>query len=232
MEMEYMLPPLSNWNHAFDSVIEALEEQKGQYQSSMVIKRRALACASRLKTSGHTDGDARYKKINEMLDQCGMKRTDYQRQFHHMGMMACVPHIYGKDYDMCRSRIMKTHGLKEFRSEVLVVTPRRYGKTTMVAMFVAVLLLVVAGIKICIFSTGKRSSGTLLNMITTFIHILHGEKRIVKHNQEELFVGENSLDNGLSDKSHVARENRVLESTSTLRSYPASEKGFFSLSLS
>jgi hypothetical protein len=220
-------PRLDNWSHLFESVSTELTERIKKCESRSVIQRRVIACSSRLRMTGSTDGDARYKKINEALDQMGLQRTDYQRQFHRMVLVACMAKIYGSHFDMCRSRIMKEHGIKEFRSEVFVVTPRRYGKTTMVAMVVAVLLVYVPGIKVCIFSTGKRASTSMLSLVASFIHKLGQERRIVRQNQEELYICEIALSKGTTERSSAAKSRSVLESTSTLKSFPASEKGFF-----
>jgi hypothetical protein len=53
-------------------------------------------------------------------------------------------------------------------------------------MFVLSILLNVPGVKICIFSTGKRASSNLMTEILDRLrHIEGGTERILKSNQEQ-----------------------------------------------
>jgi hypothetical protein len=73
--------------------------------------------------------------------------------------------------------------------EVLVCTPRRFGKTTSVAMFCAALLYCVPDMWISCFSTGQRASSSLLDLVAKFVCTREdGEGRILKKNQEQLFL--------------------------------------------
>jgi hypothetical protein len=54
---------------------------------------------------------------------------------------ACLPHIYGSiDFENNRERILKQHALEDMDYEILVCTPRRWGKTVSVSMWCASLL--------------------------------------------------------------------------------------------
>ena len=67
------------------------------------------------------------------------------------------------------------------------MTPRRFGKTMSVGMFVAAYLYAVENAEICIFSTGRRASQKLLELIKSLIEKLpNGRDRIQKFNQEIL----------------------------------------------
>ena len=69
------------------------------------------------------------------------------------------------------------------------MTPRRFGKTMSVGMFVAAYLYSVENAEICIFSTGRRASQKLLELIKSLIEKLpNGRERILKFNQEILNV--------------------------------------------
>ena len=68
---------------------------------------------------------------------------------------------------------------------MLVCTPRRFGKTWSVAMFVAALLYCVPNMWISVFSTGQRASSSLLDLAHKFVCSLKdGSKRVKKKNQE------------------------------------------------
>ena len=76
---------------------------------------------------------------------------------------------------------------------MLVCTPRRFGKTTSVAMFCAALLYCVPDMWISCFSTGQRASSSLLDLVAKFVCTREdGEGRILKKNQEQLFLKGNN----------------------------------------
>lgn len=81
----------------------------------------------------------------------------FVQMFHDAFTKACLPIIYDKDWEYCSERVMKDLGITRIRAEVLIQTPRRFGKTVSVGMYVLALLINVPGIRICIFSTGKRA---------------------------------------------------------------------------
>lgn len=59
--------------------------------------------------------------------------------------------IYGDEWDLSCERVLRELGIDKVRPEVMVQTPRRFGKTVSVAMFVLSLLLNVPGVRICQF---------------------------------------------------------------------------------
>ena len=60
-----------------------------------------------------------------------------QRQFHDRFIQAVALHLYKDDPDVDLENIMRMNGWNDLRQSVLCLTPRRFGKTTAVAMFVA-----------------------------------------------------------------------------------------------
>ena len=69
------------------------------------------------------------------------------------------------------------------------LTRRSFGKTYSVAMFVVALALAVEGIEQSIFSTGRRASQKLLELIFAFICKIPGMKEmIIKHNVETIWL--------------------------------------------
>ena len=78
---------------------------------------------------------------------------------------------------------MQAQGIQCIRYEVTAITPRRWGKTWAVAMYVLALMLAVPGIRVCVFSTGKRASSSLMEIITQFMGMIPGlNERKVKEN--------------------------------------------------
>lgn len=91
---------------------------------------------------------------------------------------------FGKDWEMQSERVMREMNITCIRPEVMIQTPRRFGKTVSVAMYCLTLLLCVPGIRICVFSTGKRaSSGLSTEIMDRLNHVENGLDRILKSNQ-------------------------------------------------
>ena len=132
------------------------------------------------------EGDVRFEKLQYWLNHMPMKRSPDQVKFHKAFTNACLPHIYGKkDWSQNSVRVMEANGLKTIRYEVTAITPRRWGKTWSVASYVLSLMLSVPGIRVCVFSTGKRASSSLMEIIKQFMNQIPGlNERILKDNQE------------------------------------------------
>lgn len=106
--------------------------------------------------------------------------------FHDHFLQAILPLIYGAEWSVVSERVLRDFGIQRLRPEVLVQTPRRFGKTTSIAMFCAAVLLNIPDIRICIFSTGKRASGSLMAEIVSMLTKAGHKDRIVKRNQEQV----------------------------------------------
>jgi phage terminase large subunit-like protein len=140
-------------------------------------------------TRKEVPGDAQVAKLLRTLDGLGYERTPTQKSFHREFLGACLQSVYGADFTRFRDRILAENGLESAHTEVLVCTPRRFGKTTSVALFCAAMLLSVDEAWISVFSTGQRASSSLLDLAHKMIIALPGGKaRIAKKNQEQLFV--------------------------------------------
>lgn len=93
-------------------------------------------------------------------------------------------------------------------------------------MFVLAIMLCVPGIRLCVFSTGKRASGSLMEIVLTFLLKIPGAKnRIVKQNQENLYIAEHELGEGIGQHSGMAQSLHSDGSTSKLFSFPSSVAG-------
>ncbi|KAK3234670.1 hypothetical protein CYMTET_55220 [Cymbomonas tetramitiformis] len=159
-------------------------------------------------------GDEYIRKLKVCLDQFGLERTASQKMFHKAFLGATLAHVYGtNDFERHRTRILKENDMQDPSFEVLIVTPRRWGKTTSVAIFVAALLMSVADMWVSVFSTGQRASSSLLEQVYKLIcYLPDGSSRILRRNQEQIYV------KGI-DSSDVRR----------LYSYPSSVQGERSL---
>ena len=147
--------------------------------------------------------------------------------FHNRFIKACLPIIYGADWERCSERVLREYGIDRIHPEVLIQTPRRFGKTVSVSMFVLALLLACPGIRICVFSTSQRASSNLVQEIKDRLsHLPGGTERIVRSNSEQLFIStvaqDESNDAKRASKSAGALKNTVeAKDISRLFSFPA-----------
>jgi hypothetical protein len=178
-------------------------------------------------------GDSRLRDLMRILDSFKMEvsnalivRSVQQKKFHHWFIQAVLPHIFGEDWDTNCQRVLGEFDLDKLYPEVLCITPRRYGKTWAVSMFVAALLMCVPGIRVAVFSTGKRASSWLMRKVVKFIKDIEGgADRIVRQNQEELFVGDAPLNKGMGLKSVEAKNRTTSPGTSEFYSFPNAVDG-------
>ena len=171
------------------------QTEQGDDQGHRVVAKRIHIVSN--KSGEYTQkvmqGDGKlalFTKFLQAIDKRYMKRSMGQREFHQAFTVACLPHIIGEDeFEKHRAYYLDKFDLDEFKSEVLVTTPRRFGKTTAVSMFVAALLCCCERMWISIFSTGKRASKALLQQVKEIIDTIPNmTKRITSSNVEELWM--------------------------------------------
>lgn len=208
----------------FDDWKHTLEEVEHKKQESLRIRTRVEVTLDDLRDQRSCNGDIRLANLRRTLDSVpGFARSEHQKEFHEAFIQACLPHIYENDWENNAVRVMESLGLQRIQHEVLIATPRRWGKTISVAMFVAALLLCRPGIKIAVFSTGKRASSSLTGEVIKMIDRLGHKNRIVKQNLEELYVSIVPAETGGGTQS--AKALQTAPETSRLGSFPSSVEG-------
>lgn len=181
-------------------VVERFISYKEKQRETALRARECISCVERvtsLQSRKRTNADSVADSVLETLDNLGVVRTPGQKQFHRAFFNACLPHIYGSDvFEQDRERILHRYGFKEVRYEVLVVCPRRWGKTYGVSMFMAALLWCVPDMWISIFSTGQRASTSMLELIYKWIaNLSDGNSRLLARNHEKLYIrGDSAAD--------------------------------------
>jgi hypothetical protein len=116
-------------------------------------------------------GDQCMAAIRTILDQFGMERQPMQVQFHESMLQACLRSIYKYDFEQNIDRVLVENGWARMMQECLVVTARRMGKTTAVAMFAAALLMCCPNIIIIVFSVSLTSSRKMVQTIRDFLEM-------------------------------------------------------------
>lgn len=201
---------------AHDSEVKGLEEAR-LVSSRIDLARDVLR-------DRMSQGDHRLSAIRKMLNNMGVVRSHFQNLFHNYFIRATLEIIYGDEWTSCMERVLADLDIKCVRPEVCIMTARRFGKTVSVALYVLAMLLVCPGIKICIFSTGKRASGTLMTEIMDRMTFIEGAaSRVTKNNQENLFVA------GKPVPANATKEERAQinngKDVSRMYSFPASVAG-------
>ena len=178
-------------------------------------------------------GDARVGRIQTALDSFGCSRTKEQKLWHFWFLQSLLERIYEDEWDSSATKVLRQFGINKLRSEVAILASRRCGKSWSVGMFVVAALINIPGIKIAIFSTGRRASSALMGIVMEFINKLDQElrRRICKNTEEQLFIAESPLPLGKGVNSQEARDAQRRPGTSTLYSYPSNVKSKLPMTL-
>jgi hypothetical protein len=151
-------------------------------------------------------GASQLTEMFRLLDSFGMQRSKVQKQLH-LGMTGAVlQRIFHVESDAEMRMAMTAHHIKSIKQQFMAITPRRFGKTTAVAMFVAALALAVPGITVAIFSTGRRASSLLLKQVKSLLLCIPGaESKLVSSNVETLHLSDGGLMSKISSYPGQAR---------------------------
>jgi hypothetical protein len=131
------------------------------------------------------------------LDRRGWDRSFHQRLFHEVYLKSCVRIFFKRDgpgaFARNHNRVLEVNGWDSTPQEVLVSTPRRFGKTISVSMFAAALIFAAPAMELSIYSTCKRISQKLLRNIIKFVDLIYLELgvepfKILRMNQEEIHL--------------------------------------------
>jgi hypothetical protein len=132
------------------------------------------------------------------LDGMGWKRSYHQRLFHEDFLKACTrifwktcaPGQFARDHQ----KILVSNNWEHLAQEILISTPRRFGKTISVSMFAAALIVSCPAVEISVYSTCKRISQKLLRNIQKFIMLICDQDmhtydlKVVRQNMEEVVL--------------------------------------------
>jgi hypothetical protein len=187
----------------FGGILHRFSEHVDETVQAQNVYSRAHLTADLHGSTSRCSGDERLDAIRKTLNGLGYTRSHFQKLFHESFVAACLPLIYGDGWELASDRVMRELRISRIRPEVMVQTPRRFGKTVSVAMFVLAMMLHCPGIRICIFSTGKRASSGLMTEIWDLLKKIKGAKdRVTKHNQEQLCIAATAVAKGARRGRH------------------------------
>lgn len=102
---------------------------------------------------------------------------------------ACIQHIVGVDnfnYDpMYFKSLLRKRCASRF---VVVIMPRRWGKTFISSAFIAALILAAPNMSVNVYSPAKRASQSLLTLIINITKLVRGDALEIIRNNMETFV--------------------------------------------
>lgn len=130
-------------------------------------------------------GDSRLRTMYAllaMIDENGFERSNHQMQFHDAFIRACSRVLYREEWPVHRSAIMQHNTWVTAPSEIMVSTPRRFGKTFSVAMF-CVCMALTFPVEIVVFSPARRASRKILERMREFAGTLNMSDRVIEYNQ-------------------------------------------------
>jgi hypothetical protein len=139
--------------------------------------------------TGQGRAKSRLDRLMRFLDGFGLVRSKGQRGLHTAMVGVMMTKIFEGESDAEMRTSMDKHKIDSNNQQLMCITPRRFGKTTAVAMFCAALAIAVPGVVISIFSTARRASSLLLQQIKGFLQQIPGATaKIVSSNVETIVV--------------------------------------------
>lgn len=147
--------------------------------------------------SGNYKGDVLLQQINSLFyEGFGVKWSEVQQRIFKACIDACLPKIYGDEWEEAKTRVMAKRGISKMHQEVLVNMARRNGKTFVVSGAAAALFLVVPNMSVAVFSTGERAAKMLMTAtlekidaaFTLGTHVNKQGYNLVQKNKEMLVM--------------------------------------------
>lgn len=133
------------------ALFSAFEEHVSVFEQRRKRKREEVAGKSLVETFGAEEtseavqeeigaprdsdtyaGDRRLRTMRTLLalvDDRGFERSSQQVEFHEAFITASARILYREDWSLSKPEILKANGWAKSFSEVLISTPRRFGKT-------------------------------------------------------------------------------------------------------
>ena len=219
---------------SYDRVAREEDQERRRRQVRRTALENCLSAVARQEFSGFH----RIKKCRqalEALDRRGWKRSFHQRMFHDNFIRACArifwkrePHgVFAKDHQ----KILEVNGWDHLSQEVLVSTPRRFGKTISVSMFAAAMLYSCPNLEMSIYSTCKvcktRTRFVTGWRLTNFCFPQRISQKLLRNIQKFLDLIYMELDATRMREIRINMEEIVLQGTEceqdvrTVNSYPS-----------
>lgn len=97
-----------------------------------------------------------------------------QEEIVNDACLSCAPFIFGKVWDQCKQDLFKRLNIRGIRRWTVVMLPRQFGKTLLVSLMCAQLLMDCPQINIIVFSVNQNSANRLLGAVKECLRLLVG----------------------------------------------------------
>ena len=188
---------IASFRAVFVNQYRHYEERHRNYVQSARIRSRSdrlmNPSVQSLKVSGATRIECLDRTLDSFVD-VGNKpliRHKFQVRAHKQFKRACLPLLLGDDIDTMLEGQLLENEWPDIKQQVLCVWPRRTGKSFSVAMYVVGIAMSCEGLEQSIFSTGRRASKKLLELILKFLTmVIHTDPllKIEQCNQESIWI--------------------------------------------
>lgn len=139
-------------------------EESENYKAAKKLRERRIEQKLAAQAEVEVSGDKQLEDLRNGI-ACFPTLTVHQLMFAEVFTQASLPKIYGKDYLANELRIKRENAIEELNQFCLICCPRRFGKTTITAVYVANYLRFIRGANVTVFSPGKRQSSLFMEAI-------------------------------------------------------------------
>jgi hypothetical protein len=212
------------WTDMLDAVCDHYQQQEDRLDYARRVIPREEGLRAGLRENQPANGSRIDSAIMRSVNSMGWKLSETQNRFMQLARLACLPLIYGAEYGKHEVELLARANIQKIMRWLLVTTPRRCGKTTMVAMFIAALMCHKPGIRIAVFSTVHRTATKQMNEIEKYLEYADPniKSRIIKHSKEILSIAPRGYQGSGKGSRGV---DIPADQISIVYSYPASVKG-------
>jgi hypothetical protein len=108
-------------------------------------------------------GDFLLQQVQDLFHHgMNVRWSDVQIKIFNAFIDACLPKIYGDEWNEVKQRVMSQRNLNRIQQETLVLMARRNGKTFVTSGTAAALFLVIPNLSVAVFSVSERQSKMLM----------------------------------------------------------------------
>lgn len=186
-------------------LFESWDKLQAKEEAARIAQRRGINTAIQRHMDSYktAEGMNGFKRIQQCrraldaLDKRGWDRSFHQRLFHEEYLKSCARIFFKKDgpgaFSISHNRLLEMNSWDSTPQEILVSTPRRFGKTISVSMFAAAMMFACPNFELSIYSTCKRISQKLLRNIVKFMDLVYLELgvkpfKVIRMNSEEVHI--------------------------------------------
>lgn len=151
--------------YELDQYQMVFEEEKRRFDSSTTgVSQMEYIASLKEATKRATMGDYRLNKFKQYMASFKLVRYAPQMSVVSYAISGLIPLMFGAAFEHHKARIIREHGLSDFRTQVYVSFPRRRGKTQIMSAIEAAAQAVMGG-KTALFAAVFQQASDLMDLI-------------------------------------------------------------------